>query len=249
MNCPYCQSQLKSTDHNQIYHCPVCHGNWLPPHLISQLDKKTIKKLEEKQPSKEIKPPATPRCPVCQERLSLIHPRKATTQIWTCPQGHGNFFPHQHLKKASQQQASSTSPLPLRSLIGVLIPTLLILSVTIGLPLTIRYLTNPQPQTQPAQASATISPPQITQVPPHSALITFTTSQPVTAKLQLYTNLPQKTDQPPLYTYTVSDQPKTQHRATLSNLDPNQVYYFTITITDSQNRTTTTDPQTLNLNP
>lgn len=249
MNCPYCQSQLEATDHQKIHHCPNCQGNWLAPHLVEKIDKQTVNQLEEKQPDQDIDPPDPLRCPICQDRLSLIRPDKSDTQIWACPQGHGNFFPHQHLKKLHKQKSSPQSSIKPQSIIGVLLPTLLVLSITAGLPLTIKYITNPQPQSQSAKASATISTPQITQIPPNSALITFNTSQPVTSQLQLYQNLPNKNNQPPLYTYTVSQEPQSQHRATLTDLNSNQVYYFTITITDSQNNTTTTEPQTITLNP
>lgn len=242
MNCPYCQSQLEKTSHHKTFHCPNCRGNWLDSQSIAKLEKKTITQLEDQAPQSDINPPQNLRCPVCQERLSLIRPNK-DSQLWTCPQGHGNFFPHQHLKHYHRHKQS---PFSLAPLLGVLIPTLLVLSLIIAVPLTIKRITSPQTHSQTTQATSTISTPQITQVPPRSLIISFNTSQPATAKLNLYQNLPNQNKQPPLYTYSVSDQFTRQHRVTLNNLKPNQTYYFTITVTDSQG-STTTDPQTLTL--
>ena len=254
MLCPYCHSPLqentvltKSDQQAAIYECFTCGGHWSPRWLANDISLSQANNVDSITPQTGINPPESPRCPECQNRLSLIKhdsvPRGL--HVYTCPQGHGNFFPKGELiqfKKAQEAKITyhQVWGIPIKSIFAVLLPVALVLSLAVGIPLTTRQVQ--QSAETRISADEVFSSPIITQIPPDSVSLSFSTTLTGSATITLYQN------NQPINTYAASSTPTTIHTTTLKNLVPNLPYTFTITL-ETATDTIVSKPYSLSLSP
>lgn len=246
MLCPYCSHPLqqstvttKSDQQGIIHECFNCGSHWFPRWLANDITITEAKNVDAVLPQVTPTPPDQPRCPVCQNRLSLIShdPVPRGIMVWTCPQGHGNFFPKGQLlqfKKAQEAKITYHTlwGIPIKSIFSVLLPVIAVLAIAGGIPVTLRELARQQ-ETR-TRASSLTSTPVVTPLSLSSVLISFTTTSPRLATLTLYQN-----DQR-LYDKPISSQPASTHQITLTDLDAAFFYSFTLTLIDQQNNQSTT---------
>ncbi len=254
MLCPYCQSTLKSslvdtkTDQpSEIQECLNCGGHWFPRWLANDVSLTVAKNTDSIIPQTTVTPPDQPRCPVCQYRLSLIkHDSVARgVTVWACPQGHGNFFPIHDLLRFKQAQDAKINyhqvwGIPIKSVFAVLLPVVALITIAAGTPLIIHQV-QLQQETR-TKASQTINQPLITQLSPTSAIISFTSSSPLTTEISIYQ------DNRTITTLPVSTTPKTTHSITVPNLVNSTPYTFIILYTTITSQTSSTTAYPLILN-
>lgn len=238
MNCPFCSTKLQDIEvHTKddqpgiISECFNCGGHWFPRWLANDITSIEAANIDAVIPKTSVNTPDQPRCPVCQTRLAQIShdPVPNGISVWTCPQGHGNFFPYKQLlqfKKAQEAKLTYHAlwGIPIKSLVSVMLPVLAVLAIAGGLPLTIKeFQKGGENRTQ---ASSIHSKPLITPISNTSALISFTTKTSHTSSLKLYqgTTL--------ISQYSISLQPAINHQIVLEDLLPSTEYAFTITLID-----------------
>lgn len=250
MICPYCNNELQPTDvgtkdeQTQVIHeCFTCGGHWLPRLVANEITLDTAESVDSILIHKNNTPPVEPRCPQCNTRLSAVK-TEAVPQgvlVWACPTGHGNFFPKGELYKFKKAQDAKISyhqlwGIPTKSVLAVLLPVLVVLSITAGLPLTIQQLQHSQESR--TQASATHSTPIVNRVSDSAVIISFSTSSAAKTVLTLYQDGELKSTLP------ISVAPTTSHTIKVRDLDPSHSYSYTITITyQDENLETTTQSQ------
>lgn len=236
MLCPFCNSplqeaavQTKQGEQSAIYECFTCGGHWFPRWLANDIAYSQAITVDAIAPQREITTPESPRCPQCQTRLSLIThdsvPRGL--HIYSCPQGHGNYFPKGQLlqfKKAQEAKIDYHQAwgIPIKSIFAVLLPVAVVLGLAAGIPLTLNQLETSQEQR--IAASDPINTPAVTQIPPDSVILSFTSKIAGITTVILYQNTQ------PVQTVLASQTPSTVHSATLKNLVPNVPYTYTITL-------------------
>lgn len=234
MLCPYCQQTLrpitietKSDQQAEIHECLNCGGHWFPRWLANDVNLSTAKNVDAVIPQTTVEAPDQPRCPVCQNRLTLIQHDSVAhgIMVWACPQGHGNYFPlHELLRFKTAQEAKITYHqvwgIPIKSIFAVLLPVIAVITIAAGTPILLKNLQTSQESR--TQASAIVKNPLATQLSENSVIISFTSTQPIFSEINLYQN-----DQL-LSTQIVSPTVKTTHSITLTNLLPATSYTFTI---------------------
>ncbi len=244
MLCPYCNSPLqeaailtKSEQHGIVHECFTCGGHWFPRWLANDISVSQAITTDAITPQTKIAPPENPRCPECQTRLSLISHDSIPkgVHVYTCPQGHGNFFPKGELLQFKKAQESKITyhqlwGIPIKSIFAVLLPVAVVLTIAAGIPLTLSQLSTSKESR--VAADEIISTPAVTQVPPDSITLSFTTSQPGSSTIILYQNNLK------IRTIPVSSVPLSVHIVTIKDLSPNTHYTYTITLTTSTNTIT-----------
>lgn len=237
MNCPYCNSPLtttsvrtKSDQEGQVFECFNCGGHWFPRWLANDISLEQAVSVDAVVPKSTITPQDQPRCPICQTRLSLIKndPVPRGIHVWSCPQGHGNFFPKGDLlsfKKAQEAKITYHSlwGIPLKSIFAVMLPVIAVIAIAGGIPLTLNELQKQQENR--TKASTLYSRPIVTAISESSVIISLATKTPYLVSLSLYEN-----DQT-LREYPISTTAATQHQITLKDLSPFSTYTFTLTLT------------------
>ncbi len=236
MTCPYCNSTLQETevglkngDLVKLHECFVCGGHWLPHLTANELTLDTAKNLDAILTAKETVPPDQPRCPICNTRLSAIKTEAVAqgVMVWTCPNTHGNFFPKGELFKFKKAQEAKISyhqiwGIPLRSVLAVMLPVLVVLSIAAGLPLTVQQLQKNQESR--TKAGSTFTSPVTTKLSDTSILISFSTLSPAKTSLSLYEDGQFRN------TIPISTVSKTLHTTTLKDLSPSHTYTYTLTL-------------------
>ncbi len=245
MNCPYCLTKLQETqvlinsDPFKIFECFNCGGHWFPPLIANEITSNQASDIDAILPKNNITTFGQPRCPICQTRLALIthDPVPNGIRVWTCPEGHGHFFPNHQLiqfKKAQEAKITYHSlwGIPIKSLVSVMLPVIAVLALAGGLPLTIQRLQDNQ-ETR-TKASSSYTTPLVTKLSDSSVLISFSTTSPKSSFLSLYEKDKFVT------TKQISVASVSHHRITLTDLSNQSNYSFTITITDPANNTSLT---------
>lgn len=242
MYCPLCQSKLetkttktKTNPEALILYCQNCAGHWFPRWLANDISPSEANSLEKNLPQQSsFNQPAFLRCPECQQRLSLIKDDSVPnyTHIYTCPQGHGNFFPHLELSKFKKAQEAKINYLelwgvPVKSIFSVLLPVLLIVFTAAAIPLTLKETqTTKENRTK---ANEFFQTPVFTKVPPDSIAISFQTYTPGSSSISLLK------DKQLLRTIDVSLTPKTSHNLVINNLDKESNYSIIISLSVDDN--------------
>jgi hypothetical protein len=120
--------------------------------------------------------------------------------------------------------------IPLQSIYAILLPILVIVSLTVGIFAT--SLAVRQTQENRVKAKELISQPRVVSVSSSRVEIFFTTTQPVTSEVEYQTaGLPKKA-------LPVSLSPQTVHSVTLDNLLLGREYSFSVTVWDREKITT-----------
>lgn len=236
MNCPYCQTPLqpntlqdKNNEQVECFECFNCGGHWLPPLLANNITSTQAADLDAVIP-KDSSAPTQARCPICQTRLSLISHDSVPqgVKIWTCPQGHGNFFPYKQLLQFKTAQEAKINyhtvwGIPIKSLVSVMLPVIAVIAVAAGLPLIIQKLQTGQ-ETR-TKASEIHSKPIVTRISQNSTLVSFTSKAPSTSTLMLFQNGVFVSK------HIVAESATTSHKLTLP-IDADETHTFTISLTD-----------------
>jgi len=220
MNCPGCQQVLQpitvsKKQSSPLYQCRYCGSHLLTPGHIQLLSLKQIRQLDSITSKK---PPTThPQCPQCQLPLTPTSSTKAT--VYTCPDNHYQFFPPGQLlqfKLDLQHQSPSLKT------VKVALPLVTFLLAITIIPLTLNgSLTS---QDTRISADQILTQPLITSLTSDQVVISFSTTEALITNLQLQTPTQ-------IQTYPISTTPQTNHVVTLSQLQPQTSYTFTI---DSQ---------------
>lgn len=236
MLCPYCSSPLqtatvltKTGEEAAIHECFTCGGHWFPRWLANDIAAAQAINVDSIAPGREITPPELPRCPQCQTRLTLLSGESVPRglHIYACPQGHGNFFPHGSLLQFKKAQEAKITyhqvwGVPIKSIFAVLLPVAVVLGLLAGIPLTLRQLE--QSQEQRIAAEDPIATPAITEIPPDSVIISFTTRVNGTATVTLYQN------EVLIDTIVATTTPTNVHSATINDLIPDVPYTYVISL-------------------
>lgn len=247
MTCPYCSTPLsptevhtKSDQIGEIHECFNCGGHWFPRWLANDITISEASNVDAITPTTVVQSPSQPRCPVCQTRLALIAhdpvPRGIT--VFTCPQGHGNFFPKGQLLQFKKAQDAKITyhtlwGIPLKSIFSVMLPVVAVLTIVSGLPLLVSQLQEATQETR-TKASSLHSRPIVTQINPSDVIISFTSQTSLITSVSLYE------DNQLLLTQIISSSPQTTHQIILRDLNSNFPYNFVINSTNPSNQQTIT---------
>lgn len=112
MNCPRCNTHLKSEDyeHTEIDRCPSCGGTWLDAGELSQIVNIQEKKftpefihetlLTAYRGISEDEKRSIVCCPICKIAMKAVnYDYKSGIIIDSCPKGHGVWLDHRELEK------------------------------------------------------------------------------------------------------------------------------------------------------
>lgn len=222
----------KSEQQGLIHECFTCGSHWFPRWLANDISTSQAINTDSITPQTKITPPEFPRCPECQSRLSLIKHDSIPKglHIYSCPEGHGNFFPKGELiqfKKAQEAKITYHQiwGVPIKSIFAVLLPVAIVMAIAAGIPLTTRQVQ--QSAESRIAADEVISTPAVTQIPPDLVTLSFTTNLTGTSSITLYQG------DEPINTFTASATSSTVHTATIKNLIPNISYTYTVTLKTS----------------
>lgn len=254
MFCPYCQNPLKisyvntkSDQQAEVHECLNCGGHWFPRWLANDISLNAAKNVDSILPHSQVPKPEQPRCPNCSNRLSLIqHDSVARgVTVWSCPQGHGNFFPIHELFKFKQAQEAKITyhqvwGIPIKSVFAVLLPAFAVLLIAAGVPVFMQQISTQQ-ETR-TKASQTIRTPLVTQLSPTSAIISFISTTPVTSQITI------KLGTQTVLILPVSETPQTTHTITVDELQNKTQYTFTINYTPASGPAQISDAYPLFLN-
>lgn len=132
--------------------CPACHGYWMGSFAAN-----FITPPPGDSASGTVPAPA-PACPVCSKRLRRADGDNIpdTVTVYSCPEGHGYFFPQGQLAAFKKAQKSKIEyhklwNLPLPNVSSVLLTAVLVLILTGGLVVSVREIQHQQQTTSQAQ--------------------------------------------------------------------------------------------------
>ncbi len=235
MLCPQCNQPLHPTSVNTIdkqqttiKECFNCGGHFLDSNSVNLISARTAKNIDSIIPKNKITHYNPLACPICKQTLVGIKDQAVplNVTVYACPEGHGNYFPRLQLAAFKKAQSAKLNYLqiwgvPLKSAFAVLLPVIALFSAVSIIPLTINQLK--QRQEARVSAGAIISTPIITPISSTQVLLSFTTKVPSQSKITLHG--PDKTQN-----LNISSKPKNTHIITLSALQPNSYYTYTLTI-------------------
>lgn len=247
MDCPHCHQPLSALEietsdgHiHSIEECLNCGGHLLEPYLANFLTLETARNVDSILPKSHAIPTASPVCSKCGQLMPGIKDDSVpeTVTVYTCPNGHGDFFPKGQLLLFKNAQQSKIYyhklwGIPLRSAFAVLIPILVIFSFATLLPSILEQVSTTQ-ETR-IKASEILTPPLITPLSSTQILISFSTRKMAKTSLR-FTEGQAKT-------LSVSDIPQTNHLISLEDLTPGTLYKYVLVI-DTGGRTVTTSEYT-----
>lgn len=251
--CPYCKQELQPTkikdrqdQEHEILECFGCGGHWLPKALANDLTTESTISIDAILPKITFTAPEEPRCPQCSTRLTTVkHDSVANgIKVLACPQGHGNFFPKGELIKFKKAQTAKITyheiwGIPIKSVFSVLLPVVAFVAIAGGVPVLIQSIQTPQ-ETR-TKASSTYTEPLITTLSPTSAFISFQTTALQTSKLDLYQG------DKLIKQYDVKNTPSKNHVLRVTDLEPNIVYSYKITLKNEAGKIEVTPLYYLNL--
>lgn len=244
LHCPDCNHSLiakKVRTHSggqvEVDHCLFCHGVWFDHFEANQIPLPEIKKLTSQKHRPESAHPEASRrigqnkCPHCLVSLTPLQSASIPRflRVFTCPQCRGNWFSSNDLiefKKAQKAKINYFKAwrLPLTSAFAVFLP-LLIFALTIPVVL-IGFKTKEEVH---IRADEIIVKPTVINLNSTSVIVTWTTTQSVTAEIKYWTNeLAPKA-------IIVSQKPVTNHIIELKNLSPQTFYFYQLILKDIQN--------------
>lgn len=242
--CPDCGSTLWPTaiftapgGKIQIDHCPRCRGTWFDHWEINRLPKEEAEKIFRLSPQKVRDffsgSKVCPHCglPLTPQKTESIPP---DLPVFVCPQCQGNWVSQKTLFKLKTFQAEKITSLklakiPLKSIYSVLLP-LLILGFSLAIPLTVNQVRKNQEQR--IRAKELIGQPQVITLDSASVLIFWSTSRPLTSKIEFSTPGVAKT------TLSVSPTPQISHQITLTGLKPQSHYSYRLLVSDQKGQVT-----------
>jgi Zn-finger nucleic acid-binding protein len=247
MTCPHCGSPLSfiainTTDGQSqtIDECLNCGGHFLPAYTANFLSLETAKNVDSVLPKSKSVPATHPVCPQCGQSMSSIKDDSVpgNVTVFTCPNGHGDFFPINQLlsfKKAQQAKIyyHKLWGIPLKSAFAVIIPLVIVFTAVAALPTILKQAGTSQENR--VKASDILTQPLITPISNTQVLISFSTKNPAKTSLRFTEGLNQ--------TFTVSASPQTTHLLNVDNLTSGTLYKYVI-ILDINGKITTTDEYT-----
>jgi hypothetical protein len=223
-----------------IDECLNCGGHFLAPYTANFLSVDTAKNVDSILPKSKTVPVASPTCPKCGQTMSSIKDISVpeTVTVFTCPNGHGDFFPKNQLlsfKKAQQAKIyyHKLWGIPMKSAFAVIIPLLIVVTAVATIPTVIKQLGTSQENR--VKASDILTSPLITPISGTQVLISFSTKNPAKTSIRFTEGLNQ--------TFPVSTSAQTTHLLNVDNLTSGTIYKYVI-IVNINNKITTTDEYT-----
>ena len=244
--CPSCNSHLVKITLTltgslgfEVDQCPNCRGVWFDHAEINALSFREAMAIADDLPTGPIRTIlGLNLCPRCKVPLEILRAESVPqdSRILTCPECGGNWFSREELCRFKYAQKTKIDyfkawKIPLQSIYAILLPLLIIVSLTVGIFAT--TLGVRQTRENRARAKELISQPKVLAVGPAKVEIFFTTSQAAAAEIEYQTTgFPKKT-------LAVSITPQTVHSASLENLAQGRDYSFWIKVSDREKITTT----------
>jgi hypothetical protein len=247
MNCPHCQSPLGnieiSTSDGQshtVSECLNCGGHFLPAYLSNFLTIETARNLDSVLPKNQTVPTTSPVCPQCGQTMPGIKDDAVpqTVTIFTCPNGHGDFYPKNQLllfKEAQQAKIyyHKVWGIPLKSAFAILIPLFVVFTAVTILPTIIKEVGTTQENR--IKASEILTSPLITPISSSQVLISFSTKNPTKTSIKFTEGLDK--------TFQTSTAPQTNHLQSVDGLVSGTLYKYVIVL-DTNGRAVTTSEYT-----
>lgn len=237
MKCPDCSTLLTQIDYqlpnkefvSKIIYCPNCNGFWLDSITVNNLstaDVERMQRIVENNHPKII--PGTHLCPQCEILLKPLRQESIplNIQVFFCMQCQLKWFGKGQLlqfKKAQEAKVSyyKTWQIPLKSIFAILLPILILVPI-VGL-VTSRPKIIKQPQIYiQEQTALNIGIPEVEVSTFKEVKIKFSTSLP--AKTELFYTVDKVSSE----TVIISTTEKLDHEAKISNLRPNQQYWYVL---------------------
>lgn len=248
MFCPSCGNLLQALEVTTnsggkfaVDHCGHCGGTWFDPYEINRIPYHEVTRLAHLTvlPKKPAAQTAKPLCPHCHKVLSSfqcdIVPHGV--RLLRCTSCHGIWAAQKVLEEFKKQQEKTvaeykTSKVAFPSLSVVFIPALFIVLLFLSTFMTVTSLR--EAREGRIKAAELISQLQVTPISSTSVSLTFQTKLPVKSKIAFGPSTLEMT------TRIISSQPTTDHRLLTTNLVPNTVYLYRITLEDENGRSFTT---------
>jgi Zn-finger nucleic acid-binding protein len=252
MLCPSCDYQLQklsvtttSGGKFEVDHCGRCGGTWFDPYEINRipyhevLHLASLVVLPQNQPV-SLNPHKCPRCHKILEKYSGESvPRHVS--LFRCPQCRGIWTTQKALEAFKNHQEEvikeyKTSKVAFPHLSVVFVPAIFIALLFISTFITLNSLQ--ETKEERIQATALISEIRALPISPTTVSLTFETKVKTKSMIAYGVSTLQ------FATKTVSSTPTLSHRLLLTDLTPNTVYFFQITLTDLTDKKYTTPFQT-----
>lgn len=249
MNCPACSYTLQKLEVNTNYgkrfevdHCGRCGGTWFDPYELHRTPYHEVMRLANLTvlPKTPIYSTHEIFCPHDHKKLELFKSDSipAGVSLLRCTKCSGIWATQKMLETVREYQEdslvySSQPKMPFPSLSVVFVPTLLILLLLAS---TFTMLTSLQRSNdQRAKAASLLPKIQIIPISSTSTTIAFQTDAPVSSKISYGTSILE------MATKTISATTVRSHFLTLSGLKPDAIYFYTITLTDKEGNSITTE--------
>lgn len=234
--CPNCNHSLTPLTFNtkahgrlEIEHCYFCGGVWFEHFDINRLplhEAIYLSRMATKEDLSRITP--SNKCPRDQNQLRELRSESIPSDITvlTCPSCKGNFVSKSELvplKKAQKVKLDyfKTWKMPLPAISSVLIPGLLIFTLTAGVFLTVQNVRKTQEARIKAQEI--IEKPTIVISERNTVLVSFSTSVPTIATITYQGSVDKE-----MHTLPVSLEKQKTHLVTLQNLTAQTTYTLKI---------------------
>lgn len=234
--CPNCNHSLTPLTFNtqahgklEIEHCYFCGGVWFEHFDINRLplhEAIYLSRMATKEDLAKIQ--SSNKCPRDQSLLRELRSESVPSDItvFSCPKCKGNFVSKSELvplKKAQKIKIDYFKAwrLPLPAISAVLIPGLLIFTLTAGVFLTVRTVRKSQEARIKAQEL--IGTPSIVVSERNSVLVSFETSVPTLTTITYQGSVDKE-----MHTAPVSLKKEKTHLVTLQNLTPQTTYTLKI---------------------
>ncbi len=252
MLCPSCGYTLQalsvSTDSGgrfEIDHCGRCGGTWFDPYEINRIPYYEVNRLAhltvlpKNQPLSKTENLFCPRCHKVMARYTGESvPRHVT--LLRCPKCHGIWATQRALESFKKEQnlhieKYKTKKSAFPSLSVVFVPAIFMMLLFFGTYITVTNLSKSREER--IQAAEEITNLRETSISPTMEVVTFQTKNPFVSEISYGPSSFDLTDK------IISATPQTKHHILLTNLKPNTIYIYKITLIDETGRKLVSDPQ------